>query len=51
LDALARHFDDVDPLDPKEIEAHADLSADLLIRALEIHEPPLEKPKKPSRGK
>ena len=51
LDALARHFDDVDPLDPKEIEAHADLTADLLIRALEIHEPPLEKPKKPSRGK
>lgn len=51
LDALARHFDDVDPLDPKEIEAHADLTADLLIRALEIHEPPPEKPKKPSRGK
>jgi AcrR family transcriptional regulator len=51
LDALARHFDDVDPLDPKEIEAHADLTADLLIRALEIHDSPREKLKKPSRGK
>jgi len=34
---LARHFDDADPLDPAEIEAHADLAADLLIRALENH--------------
>jgi hypothetical protein len=38
-------------LDPKEIEVHADLTADLLIRALEIHDSPREKPKKPSRGK
>ena len=36
LDALARHFDDLDPLDPAEVEAHADLAADLLIRAIEI---------------
>ena len=40
---LARHFDDADPLDPAEIEAHADLTADLLIRALEIHECPTTK--------
>jgi AcrR family transcriptional regulator len=48
LDALARHLGDVDPLDPAEIEAHADLAADLLIRALEIPDSP---PKKRSRGK
>ena len=35
LGPLARHFDGADPLDPAEIEAHADLAADLLIRALE----------------
>jgi hypothetical protein len=35
-------------LDPAEIEAHADLAADLLIRALEIPDSP---PKKRSRGK
>jgi hypothetical protein len=40
---LARHFDDTDPLDPAEIEAHADLAADLLIRALEIHDCPTKK--------
>jgi AcrR family transcriptional regulator len=40
---LARHFDDADPLAPAEIEAHADLAADLLIRALEIHECPTTK--------
>ncbi|MDT5011974.1 MAG: TetR/AcrR family transcriptional regulator [Mycobacterium sp.] len=37
LGPLARHFDAADPLDPAEIEAHADLAADLLIRALEDH--------------
>jgi AcrR family transcriptional regulator len=37
LGPLARHFDDADPLDPAEIEAHADLAADLLIQALENH--------------
>jgi len=37
LGPLARHFDTADPLDPAEIEAHADLAADLLIRALEDH--------------
>jgi AcrR family transcriptional regulator len=35
LGPLARHFDPADPLDPAEIEAHAELAADLLIRALE----------------
>ena len=48
LRPLARHFDDADPLDPAEVEAHADLAADLLIRALEIHEGPT---KKRSRGR
>ena len=45
---LARHFDDTDPLDPAEIEAHADLAADLLIRALENHDCP-EKTAAPRR--
>jgi AcrR family transcriptional regulator len=35
LAALARHFDPLDPLDPAAAEAHADLAADLIIRALE----------------
>jgi AcrR family transcriptional regulator len=35
LAALARHFDQSDPLDPAAVEAHADLAADLIIRALE----------------
>jgi TetR/AcrR family transcriptional regulator len=43
LDALARQFDDVDPLDPAEVEAHVDLAVDLLIRALEIHDSPPKK--------
>jgi AcrR family transcriptional regulator len=38
LDAFARHFDDLDPLDPAEVEAHADLAADLLIKAIEIQD-------------
>ena len=38
LGPLARHFDAADPLDPAEIETHADLAADLLIRALENHD-------------
>jgi len=36
LAPLARHFDPTDPLDPKAVEEHADLNADLIIRALEI---------------
>jgi AcrR family transcriptional regulator len=43
LGPLARHFDDADPLDPAEIEAHVDLAADLLTRALENHEYPTKK--------
>jgi len=35
LRPLARHFDPSDPLDPAEVETHADLAADLLVRALE----------------
>jgi AcrR family transcriptional regulator len=35
LRPLARHFDPSDPLDAAEVEAHADLVADLLVRALE----------------
>ena len=51
LGPLARHFDDADPLDPAEIEAHADLAADLLIRALENHEcPPRNAAAANSRG-
>jgi AcrR family transcriptional regulator len=38
LEPLARLVDPTDPLDPAEIEAHADLAADLLIRALETPE-------------
>jgi TetR/AcrR family transcriptional regulator len=36
LTPLARHFDAADPLDPAAVAAHADLAADLIIRALEI---------------
>jgi TetR/AcrR family transcriptional regulator len=36
LAPLARHFDTVDPLAPAQVESHADLAADLIIRALEI---------------
>jgi AcrR family transcriptional regulator len=43
LGPLARHFDDTDPLDPAEIEAHIELATDLLIRGLENHEPPTTK--------
>jgi AcrR family transcriptional regulator len=32
---LARHFDPADPLEPAAIEAHANLVADLIARALE----------------
>ena len=35
LAPLARHFDTADPLAPAHVESHADLAADLLIRALE----------------
>jgi hypothetical protein len=35
-------------LDPAEVEAHADLAADLLIRAVEIQD---SRPTKRSRGK
>ena len=33
---VAGHFDTADPLAPAHVESHADLAADLLIRALEI---------------
>jgi AcrR family transcriptional regulator len=36
LAPLARHFDTADPLAAAHVESHADLAADLLIRALEI---------------
>ena len=36
LAPLARHFDPVDPLAPAQVQTHADLAADLIIRALEI---------------
>jgi AcrR family transcriptional regulator len=36
LAPLARHFDAADPLAPEQVESHADLAADLIIRALEI---------------
>jgi AcrR family transcriptional regulator len=36
LAALARHFDPSDPLDPDAVEAHADLAADFIVRAIEI---------------
>jgi AcrR family transcriptional regulator len=36
LAPLARHFDPADPLDPAAVQAHADLAADLIVRALEI---------------
>lgn len=48
LRPLARHFDGVDPLDPAEIETHADLVANLLVRALENVD---FAPKKRSRNK
>jgi hypothetical protein len=34
---LARHFDPADPLDPAAVQAHADLAADLIVRAIEIN--------------
>jgi AcrR family transcriptional regulator len=45
LGPLARHFDPADPLDPAAVKAHAELAADLIVRALEIdhaesNEPP-----------
>jgi AcrR family transcriptional regulator len=36
---LARHFDPADPLNPQAVQAHADLAADLLIRALQTDHP------------
>ena len=36
LAPLARHFDTADPLAPAQMQSHADLGADLIIRALEI---------------
>jgi hypothetical protein len=32
---LARHFDRADPLDPGAVRQHADLIADVIVRALE----------------
>jgi AcrR family transcriptional regulator len=37
LAALARHFDPADPLDPAAAQAHVDLAADLIVRAIEIN--------------
>lgn len=37
LAPLARHFDPADPLDPAAVQAHADLAADLIVRAIEIN--------------
>jgi AcrR family transcriptional regulator len=34
LPALAQHFDATSPLDPEEVEAHANLVADLIVAAL-----------------
>jgi AcrR family transcriptional regulator len=39
LAPLARHFDPIDPLEPAEVEEHADLIADLLVRALDTTAP------------
>src|SRR5229473_5350426 len=37
LAPLARHFDDVDPLDPREIAKHAALAADLITGGLRLN--------------
>ena len=37
LAPLARHFDDVDPLDPREIAEHAALTADLITSGLRLN--------------
>jgi AcrR family transcriptional regulator len=37
LAPLARHFDDVDPLDPREIARHAALTADLITSGLRLN--------------
>jgi TetR/AcrR family transcriptional regulator len=43
---IARKFDPADPLDPEAVHAHADLAADLLIRALENDRPdPADRPR------
>jgi len=36
LAPLARRFDPSDPLDPEAVEAHADLAADFIVRAIGI---------------
>src|SRR6195256_1815997 len=36
LGPLARHFDPTAPLEPAAVKAHAELAADLIVRALEI---------------
>jgi hypothetical protein len=36
LAPLARHFDPSDPLEPAAVKAHAELAADLIVRALAL---------------
>jgi AcrR family transcriptional regulator len=47
LGPLARHFDPADPLEPAAVKAHAELAADLIVRALEIDHAEFDEP--PSR--
>ncbi|MDT5092402.1 MAG: hypothetical protein QOH60_1765 [Mycobacterium sp.] len=47
LGPLARHFDPADPLDAAAVKAHAELAADLIVRALEIDHAEFDEP--PSR--
>ena len=47
LGPLARHFDPADPLEPAAVKAHAELAADLIVRALEIDHAESDEP--PSR--
>jgi AcrR family transcriptional regulator len=47
LGPLARHFDPADPLEPAAVKAHAELAADLIVRALEIDPAEFDEP--PSR--
>jgi AcrR family transcriptional regulator len=44
LGPLARHFDPADPLDPAAVKAHAELAADLIVRALEIDHAEFDEP-------
>src|ERR1700730_1440923 len=44
LAPLARHFDNTDPLDPKQIAGHAGLTAELITRGLRLDAPGRKKP-------